>query len=258
MDKKIALQLYSLREQLKDDFAGVIKKIADMGYAGVEPAGFPGSNIEEASRIFKDLGLKVCSVHTGIPVGNDKNKIIDSMHVLRSKKIISGKGPDEFSSIDKIKQTCDIFNLAAENAKENSMSFGVHNHWWEFQEVEGKFVYEHMLEYLVPDVLFEIDTYWVKTAGRDPVQVIEQLGQRVFLLHIKDGPCRQEEAMVAVGTGAMDFPPVVEAAGQAEWLIVELDRCDTDMIEAVQSSITHLIEKGLGHGRQLCKGGGPS
>jgi sugar phosphate isomerase/epimerase len=74
----------------------------------------------------------------------------------------------------------------------------------------------------------------------DPVSVIKELGKRAPLLHIKDGPCEQGKPMTAVGKGKMDFPPILKVANFAEWLIVELDSCATDMLEAVKESLTYL------------------
>ncbi|MCK5328239.1 MAG: sugar phosphate isomerase/epimerase, partial [Candidatus Latescibacteria bacterium] len=81
--------------------------------------------------------------------------------------------------------------------------------------------------------------------------VVRELGVRAPLLHIKDGPCTKEAPMTAVGEGVVDFRSIVEAAGEtAEWMIVELDRCATDMMEAVATSYTYLIEEGLARGNK--------
>ncbi|MGC8781906.1 MAG: sugar phosphate isomerase/epimerase family protein, partial [Anaerolineae bacterium] len=76
--------------------------------------------------------------------------------------------------------------------------------------------------------------------GVDPVQAIREAGPRATLLHIKDGPANTTDPMVAVGEGVMDFPAILKAASYAEWLIVELDRCATDMAEAVAKSVRYL------------------
>lgn len=107
-----------------------------------------------------------------------------------------------------------------------------------------------LLEQLDPGIFFEVDTYWVKVAGHDPAAVLRQLGSRAPLLHIKDGPADSTQApMVAVGAGVMDWQAIIPAGSAAEWLIVELDRCATDMLRAVTDSFTFLTQKGYGHGR---------
>lgn len=250
MASPIALQLYSLREYAQQDFEKTIRKVSDMGYAGVEPAGFPGTTPDAAGKLFAELGLTVPSAHLPLPVGDNKNEVLESMEAIGSKRVISGKGPGDFESIEKIKATCEIFNEAAENARSAGMTFGIHNHWWEFLKVNNHYAYQIMLDWLDPDVFFEIDTYWVQTAGADPVQVIQELGARVPILHIKDGPCVKGEPMTAIGDGVMDFHAVVKAGKpDTEWLIVELDRCATDMEVAVDRSLKYLVKEGLGTGK---------
>jgi len=251
MAAPIALQLYTVRKVAeKDGYINTVKKVAAMGYAGVEPAGFPGSSVQEAAKAFKDLGLTVPSAHVPMPIGEKKNETIDIMKALGSKRAISGLGPNEFATIDLVKQACAKFNEAYENAKAAGLEFGIHNHWWEFQQVEGKMVYKMMLEQLNPGIFFEIDTYWVKTGGCDPAAVVAEMGKRAPLLHIKDGPAQQKVPQTAVGEGVLDFPAIVKAAGKnVEWLVVELDDCATDMLEAVDKSIKFLTQRGLGHGK---------
>jgi len=251
MRAPIALQLYTVRDALAKNFAGVVKKVADIGYVGVETAGFPNTIPKEASKLLKSLGLVVSSVHSPLPVGEHQKEVLDTMNALGCKRIVSGMGPDEFKTIDKIKQSCDIFNEANSVAVANGLSFGIHNHWWEFQQVEGRYVYKVMLEHLDPRTFFEIDTYWVKTGGCDPAAVVKEMGKRAPLLHIKDGPCTKDKPMVAVGDGIVDFPAIVKAgAGSTEWMIVELDACATDMMEAVKKSYVYLVGKGLARGKK--------
>jgi sugar phosphate isomerase/epimerase len=248
----IALQLYTVREALAEDFAGVMEKIADIGYVGVEPVfSLPGTTIAEAANLFEELGLEVPSAHVPLPLGEDRNRVLDVMAAFHCRRLISMKGPDSFETLDLIRQTCDLFNEAHSIAAENGMTFGIHNHWWECRQVAGRYVYRVMLEHLAPAIFFEIDTYWAQTAGLDPVQVVKELGPRVPLLHIKDGPAVKDEPQVAVGDGVLDVPRIVRAAeGAVEWLIVELDRCATDMMEAVEKSYQYLVGGELAHGKK--------
>ena len=85
----------------------------------------------------------------------------------------------------------------------------------------------------------------------DPAKVVKELGPRAPLLHIKDGPAVKDEPQVAVGDGVLDFPRIVQAAeGAVEWLIVELDHCGTDMMEAVEKSYQYLVKGGLARGNK--------
>jgi sugar phosphate isomerase/epimerase len=250
MAAPIALQLYTLRETMADDFEGVVRKVAEIGYAGVEPAGFPGTTAEAGAKLFRELGLEVTSAHLPLPVGDTKQEALETAQALGVKRMVSGKGRDDYSGLDKIKATVDLFNEASETAVANGMTFGIHNHWWEYLEVEGQLAYQVMLEHLNPEVFFQIDAYWVQTAGPDPAAVLQELGERVPLIHIKDGPCVREEPMQALGEGITDFHQVVAAGEYAEWWIVELDRCATDMMEAVVKSYKFMIENRFARGNK--------
>ena len=81
--------------------------------------------------------------------------------------------------------------------------------------------------------------------------VLKELGARAPLVHVKDGPCVRDQPMQALGEGITDFKALVEAgAAHTEWWIVELDRCATDMMEAVEQSYKYLTSEGLAEGNK--------
>jgi len=242
MTLPIGLQLYSVRESAKKDFEGTIRRVAELGYVGVEPAGFPGTTPELAGKLFRKLGLAVPSAHSALPIGDVKNEELDVMDVIGCKRLVSGFGPDDFKTVDSIKVVCEKFEEARANAAERGIAVGYHNHWWEYETVgeTGKLGVDFMLEFLSPEIFFEIDTYWVTVARQNAAETIARFGERVQLLHIKDGLGKRDEPMLAAGSGVMDFPSIVGAAKSADWLIVELDHCATDMMQAVAESIEYL------------------
>jgi sugar phosphate isomerase/epimerase len=249
----IALQLYTVRDDLATDFAGVLQRIAHMGYVGVETAGFPkGTTASMARRLFDDLGLTVCSAHTPLPLGDRKNEALDLAAQLGCRRIVSGLGPEDFTTPDVIRHSCDRLNQANVIARENGLTFLMHNHGWEYQRLpDGRRVDEVMLTHLDSTLLFELDIYWVQTGGADPMEVVRALGSRALLLHVKDGPAVVGLPMTAVGEGTLDVPSILRASeGSAEWLIVELDACATDMLEAVEKSYRYLISRGLARGNK--------
>lgn len=246
----IAAQLYSLREELSKNFDAVVKKIAEIGFIGVETAGFQGTTLKKAAKLFYELKLVVTSVHAPMPIGESKQQTLDMMHSLDSKRIVSVLGPDYFLTEDKIKETCEKFNESSAVAIENGMSFAFHNHWWEFLTLNNRLVYEIMLDYLEPEVLFELDTYWVKYAGLNPAEILKKIAKRAPILHIKDGNCKNEKFMTAVGDGIMDFQSIVKAGNNnIEWMIVELDNCETDMMKAIEKSYSYLTSNKLAYGK---------
>jgi sugar phosphate isomerase/epimerase len=237
---------------LNEDFEGTIRSVADMGYIGVETANMFGDSPASAARLFDELGLTVMGAHSPLPLGDEKQKVLDTLSTLDCKRlVVAWQPPEKYKSLDGIKSICDTLNEGAAVAKANGLSLGYHNHWFEYQLVEDRIPVDVMLEHLDPDVFFEVDVYWVQTAGQDPMQVVRRLGSRAPLLHIKDGPCTMEAPMTALGEGVVDIPGVVAAgAASTEWLVVELDRCDTDMTEAVRKSYKYLVGKGLAHGNK--------
>jgi len=131
------------------------------------------------------------------------------------------------------------------------VSLGYHNHWWEFStNRDGRTAWSALFEQLDPTVFAELDIYWATLGGADPRHVIADLGERLWLLHVKDGPCDASESpMVAVGSGSLDIPAILASAPTARWHIVELDRCATDMFTALADSHRYLVDSGLSRGR---------
>lgn len=252
MSLPVSVQLYSLREEFNAQGAEVVlKRLADMGYGVVEP--FGGQDASEVSRVCKDLGLEIASAHLGTPVGENQQKILSAAETYGLKRLIEPFRPIEmFKTADEIKRVADYLNEGCKVASEHGLEFYYHNHWWEYLTLEdGQKANDVLLANLDPAVLLEIDTYWVQVGGQDAAAVVKAAGARAPLLHIKDGPAvNREDPMVAVGEGAMDVPAIISAgAGHTQYLVVELDRCATDMFEAVEKSLGYLTDKGFGHGR---------
>lgn len=250
--KPIALQLYSVRDALSQDFEGTMQKIANMGYIGVEPYGGLPYDLSEAAILFKELGLEVFNSHVGMPEGDGKDAMLKLADAFGLSRVAVAYLPDtEFDTIDKIKVTCERLNQANAFAKDNGIELGYHNHWWEFKTLDGQETLDVMLDELDKDIFFEVDTYWVKVGGLNPVEFVESLGDRAPLLHLKDGPLVQQAGMTAVGSGKMPIPELIKvSAATAEWYIVELDRCDTDMMTAVQDSYSYLTSNQFAKGKK--------
>lgn len=251
MTAPIGLQLYSIREALAQDFEGGIRKVAEMGYIGVEVAGFPGTTPEAAAALFKSLGLQVAGAHIGLPLGDQESATVDMLGTLGCKYLVCPwmDPATYYQTEDQIRQACDILNEANAFARQNGLVLAYHNHDFEYATLDGRIKAQIMLDYLDPEIVFEVDTYWVKAAGVDPAQIVAGLGERAPLLHIKDGPAVRGQPMTAVGDGVIDVPAVIKAGeAHTEWLIVELDACATDMMEAVAKSYRYLTGNGLARG----------
>ena len=150
-----------------------------------------------------------------------------------------------------VEQSAEDLNAANELAQARRIRLGYHNHYWEFStKLDGVAAHKKLYSMLDDSVFAEIDTYWALVGGADPAAVLKGLGARAPFIHVKDGPADDPTSdMVAVGTGALDAPSVVTATSEMEWHIVELDRCATDMFEAVEKSFRFLTEGGYSLGQ---------
>ncbi len=250
----LSVQLYTVRNQISTDIPGTLKRIKDIGFNYVETAFWPdGVTVQQAAYLIKEAGLSVSSSHIELPLGDKKKVMLDTASAYNCKKMIWHGWPEDkrYSTLEGTRELISIYNEAGKFAKANGLQFGLHNHWWEYRnKVGGRLVYEVLLEELDSDIFFEVDTYWVKVAGQDPAAIVQKLGSRAPLLHIKDGPARWDDSlpldnpdpMTAVGRGTQNFPAIVKAAdGNTEWMVVEMDKTATDTFEALKESFDYLI-----------------
>ncbi len=250
--KPISLQLYTLREDSQKDFRKVLEQVAEIGFKGVEPAGLYGMTPREFRTQVNGLGMVVSSSHGPWASPDNLQEVIDTAGELGTELVSSGFGADAFSSLDAIKNTADMVNGMYETLSKSGLTLFLHNHWWEFEEIEGDLAFRHLAK-LCLDVQFEIDTYWAANFGKvDPVAIVKEYADRAPLLHIKDGPLVKEELQLPLGCGNMDVPAVIAAANPAvlQWLVVELDSFGGEMLSAVEESYKYLVENGLGMGNK--------
>lgn len=250
--KPVSIQLYTVREAAARDFVGVLKQIAAIGYKGVEFAGLHGQKPAELRRVLDDLGLAASSAHCPLPTRQNVAELVDTAKTLGYEMVISGKGPDDFKTLDGIKAAAEQFQAGADLLAAHGLKLGYHNHWWEFDLLDGRFGIEWLLE-LAPSVFSQVDVYWARNFGAvDVAHFIRAHASRIPILHIKDGPLVKDQPHTAVGKGKMNIPAVVKAADQKmlQWLVVELDACATDMMEAVRDSYTYLTGQKLAFGNK--------
>ncbi|MBQ6551168.1 MAG: sugar phosphate isomerase/epimerase [Lachnospiraceae bacterium] len=179
------IQMYSVRDITENDLGGALKRMAEIGYKKIEFAGFFGHTAEEVRKMLDDNGLEVSGIH------GDLDDLIDDFEgTVRYQKIIGNKnyilpGAD-FSSLERMAETINNMNKYRELLEKEGITLGYHNHYAEFEPVEGgPTPYEEILG--KTSVKLEIDTYWAYYAGQDPVAMMEELKDRLFVIHIKDG-----------------------------------------------------------------------
>ena len=247
----ISVQLYTLREASQEDFDTVLEKVALLGYKGVEPFNLFGKSAAEFKQQVNDLGMQVSSSHFPWVNRSDSiEQVVEVIQALGLTRAPGGFSPDEFKDMDSVKRSIDTTAKFVDALKPHGLTLFLHNHFWEFNLIDGRPGY-HYLQDAVPEVEFEIDTYWAANFGNnDPAAEITRVKSRTPLLHVKDGPLKKNESHVAVGSGKMDIPALFEAVDPDvfEWAVVELDQCDTDMMTAVAASYRYLTSNNLAQG----------
>ena len=248
MPRPLSIQLYTLRDQVKGDFPNVLKIVADAGYAGVEFAGLHGMKAAEVRKILDSLGLIASSAHGPVFDPTKSSEVIDDANALGYKLVGGGFGPKDFETTDAIKATAEKVNKCIDVYTKNGFQVFYHNHWWEWDAPnKGDLLFE-----LCPSLKAQFDIYWVQVGGADPAKTITKYADRTVLIHVKDGPAIKDKAMTAVGKGVVDIKGALAAADKSktEWYVVELDRCDTDMVQAVKDSADYLLKNKLVTGRK--------
>jgi sugar phosphate isomerase/epimerase len=235
----IALQLYTLRDALKSDFVGTMRRVAAIGYRAVETAKVYGGSPTDARAVFDELGIQVCSMHGSLD--DSPQQILDTLGALGTHTFVCPWAAKEhFTSLDAIQRLCERLNETEAALRPHGARLAYHNHDQELAPLpDGSLPLVRMMDFLNPTVLFEVDTYWVQTAGADVIPVLQTFGERAPLLHIKDGPAVAGKSFTAVGDGVMDFPAIL-AGHKAEWLIVEQDNSETELFAAVERSFNYL------------------
>ncbi|GAB3878641.1 sugar phosphate isomerase/epimerase family protein [Kibdelosporangium lantanae] len=248
----IALQMWSLHDEAEQDLLGVLGKVADIGYVAVETYDLYDNSPKAVKARLDDLGLGLCSSHAPFPSGPDATAILDTYAELGSKTLVWSLEPEEFDSLDAIRRGADRINEAVANAAEYGMRIGYHNHFAEFRNVyDGRMAYWTLLGELDPRVTIELDTYWVRTGGVDPVRIEKALGRRLEFIHIKDGPATgMDDYMVPYGQGVIDVDGVARANPAVKWNIVEMDRSHYPMYDLLRDCYHYLVSRGLASGRR--------
>ena len=207
------IQMYSLRDITKDDLEGAFKAVAEMGYKTVETAGFFGQMLNICPlltvRFHKELGNK--------------------------RYIIPGAS---FTPRANLERFIEFVNFASPKLKAEGIDLGFHNHSGEFILTEEGYHIHHELQNRT-DLFFEIDTYWAYVAGVDPVAELERLGDRVKMIHLKDGT--SDGNGLALGEGTAPVAAVRKKAIEMGLdIVVESEGCQPTGIEEAKRCIDHL------------------
>jgi len=237
----IALQLYSIRNEVEADFRGTMEKIKEMGYEGVEPAGFGSLSVAEAKQILDEVGLKLVSAHFSRVDLRNKELLKEYKDAGLKYAVLASlrdKTPEE--GVQMIREM-------AETCKELGMKLMYHNHDFEFELTsEGGYILDKYYDEIPAELLLpEIDVCWVKVAGVDPIEYVLKYSGRQEVVHLKDfvgsktanmyGLIGEDEGekkaettkfeFRPVGHGVQDIEGIIKASEKAgaKWFVVEQD-----------------------------------
>lgn len=247
---EIGLQLYTLRDATAENMEGTLRKVAAMGYEGVEFAGYGGIEAEAMRDLLQELNLKAIGSHIGLQALEERlDEEIAYLNTIGGMYAICPYLPGDMRGAEAWPITIQKFEQIGKRFREAGITFAYHNHAFEFEvKIDGEFAFDALYNRVDPQYLqVEMDIGWVQFAGVDPLAYIAKYAGRLPLLHLKDfrkgeTTDRRQIDTVELGRGDLPLLPILDEASKAsvEWLIVEQDVCANPPLEAVAESIEWL------------------
>lgn len=244
--KKIGLQLFSVKELTQQDFFGTLERIANIGYDGVEFAGFFDAKAPQLHKVLNDLDILACGSHTGIDqLEKDLNRVIDYNLEINNEYIICPGLPTyKRDSYDAYMRLADQFNEIGQKCKDQGLQFGYHNHDFEFEKFNDMYGLDILLSNTESDLVhMELDTFWVEYAGLKSIDFMKKYPkQHSSLIHIKDMKSWDDKISTEVGKGVMDFIEITNVAKElgTKWYIVEQEEFEIPQLESIEISLNYL------------------
>lgn len=242
MSLPVAVQLYSVRDETQKDFLGTLEKVAEIGYKGVEFAGFGDISAARMKETLDRLGLVAIGNHTGIELLKNKlDEVIEYNLEIGSRYIICPW--DKHDTREECIEAAKLYNSIGEKCMLKGLQFCYHNHAHEFQTIDGEYILDIIYKETDPRLVkAEIDTYWVYYAGVDPAKYVEKYAGRCPLVHLKDMEEGESRGFMEVGEGIIDIKSIIAASKKAgaEWLVVEQDICKKPSLECIKISFENL------------------
>jgi sugar phosphate isomerase/epimerase len=238
-----SVQLYTVREAMATDTAGTIARLADLGVKHVEPYGFD-RQVKEYRAAMASAGVTAPSGHAPVIDSDRPEAAFDAAAELGITIVIDPYIPSpRWQTIDQVAALADRVNALSDIATERGLLFDYHNHNWELAtRIEGRPVLDLFVDRLAPSVVLEIDTYWSSVGGADTPELLRLCGDRVRLLHMKDGTLDGDiTKQQPLGGGEIDVAGILAAAPQA-MRVIEFDAYAGDLFVGISASLHWLSE----------------
>ena len=248
--KKFGLQLWTIKDELPKDPKGVLKQVAAMGYTQVESfegemGVFWGMKNTEFKKLMDDLGMEIISSHCNIDKDFDR-KANEAAEIGMKYLIDPYVGAQK--NIDVFKKVADKFNERGATCKRAGLRFAYHNHDYPFVPIDGQLPMDIMIQYSDPGMVdFEMDIYWVVTAGEDPIKWFQKYPNRFRLSHIKDRkkdtPLSDKDASCVAGQGEIDYVKILKTGKKSglQYYIIEQEHFDgITTLEAAKANADYL------------------
>jgi sugar phosphate isomerase/epimerase len=242
----LSVQLYSIRDAVAADLPGALARLASLGVTHVEPFDVV-SDPDGLRDALAATGLSAPSTHARVGAGVELDRVFEAAATIGAQTVVHPYSPPEqWDSESGVDAVADELVRAADAAEAYGLRVGYHNHHWELaSRLGGRPALERLAQRLPPTVVLELDTYWAAVGGEDVVALLGRLGERVQLVHLKDGPIdRDNAAQLPLGAGAMPVAAIVEAATAAELAVLEFDDYGGDLFEGLAASLA--FANGLG------------
>lgn len=237
---KFSIQLYTVRNEIEAlGFPAVLQKLSEIGYTGVEFAGYGGLSAMEMKSLLLMTHLKSTGAHIGISRLEEALEEELAYHKeLGTTMIVVPYYP--FESEEEIKALAERINAIATKIKAAGFSFAYHNHGNEFIEENGKYRLEMMME-LCPDLDIQLDLFWASIMGCDCAAFIQKHAPRVVSLHIKQMDAQKN--CVDLGDGVLDFKALIQAGLQngAKSFIHEQEAFSDDAFVCLAKGYKHVM-----------------
>jgi sugar phosphate isomerase/epimerase len=237
MTAELSVQLYSVRDALAADLPGTLDRIAELGFSNVELFGFV-DRVDEYRTALANAGLTALSGHAPLVEQGDAERALDAAAALGMRTLIEPMIRHGWETEHGVSAIAARLGQIAAQAQPLCLEVGYHNHTWEFEsDINGRNAFDVFTERLDPAVALEIDTYWAEVGGASAPALLARLGDRVRLIHVKDGP-RSTDAAAQQPAGAGDMPvKEILAAAPDAVRVIEFDAYAGDIFDGIAQSL---------------------